>query len=1314
MKAKIKRGQWIVKLEKLIQCDKCNSYFTDSISYKKHQEIHEKEIKVETIKHETFSPTKNNSTQHEEKENKVGKKYQEMHYKEIKVELIKHETFSPSKDDLHQDENKESQPRNKLTCGNYDETFDKLHQLQTHYNFNHKDTKLICSKCNKKFPFKSQLEQHSEKCDGETNSISANLHFTKIIGDDSMERFQCKECHRIFKSSKVAYCHFYEVHREKKFKCHLCNKCFPYKFKLNKHTKLCDGIMKTKTFGKSRIKDVEYKEIFDEDGKKLFQCCKCEKVFERSINILHHIYKVHREKKFKCEKCNKMFAFKSNMERHIQICDGILRIRKANGSMKSRIKDVEYKEIFDEDGKKIFQCCKCEKVFEKSVLVLHHIYKIHRDKKFKCDKCNKMFAFKSDMERHAQKCDGTFRVRITNGICNRSKEVNYKIVLENESKSFQCNLCKEKFSSRTKFYVHFRNHMEKKYKCEKCTKMFVYKSLQENHTKICNGIMTTKTFTKGQLKDVEYKETFDENGKKHFQCCKCEKVFEKSVLALHHIYKVHREKKFKCDKCNKMFTFKSDMNRHIQACDGMSRIRKANGKMKRKKITKDKIKNVEYKEIFVENGKKLFQCCKCVKVFKKMVNVIQHIYMIHREKKFKCVKCSKLFAFKAHMKRHVQKCDGIFKSRTRIGSVIYTEISVDGVKKYQCTKCQNVYENKESIYPHFQMKHREKKYKAINDIDGNKKFQCLDCGIECFSIKSILKHIYCVHREKKHKCDKCDKSFIYPSKLKIHLKSCSGLKEPKKTLKNDTYKVEVDNEGKKVFHCLKCEKVFDEMVNVSKHIYKIHREKKFKCDKCSKMFAFKSKLKIHVKKCDEILRIQKVNGIFTKGKIKDVEYREIHSENGKKVFQCNKCEKIFGKIGNVVQHIYLLHKEKKHKCDKCNKMFAFKSNLRKHVQKCDGILRVRKAYSKEANYKMIVSKEGNIFQCKKCEEIFSERMKFHVHFRIHLEKEFKCDKCSGLFLYKSLLEKHIKICDGIFRVRSGKNSRTGKYEIIENDEGKQFQCINCKEMFENRNDLYVHYRIHMEKKFKCEKCSRMFIYKSFQENHSKMCNVSVETRDVNPTFKVFIDWDGKKKYQCDFCDKSYESLDNFNEHSCENHYSQKKSIRNKLKDVKYKEISDKDGNKKFQCLDCGKECMSTKSIGDHIFHFHRKKIHKCDICYKSFTSHSKLLNHLENCSGPNVADTIKPIEEKINTPKVKDESMLPMLLESNSAEKEIDNEVCNTSIKEQEHLKTEFKTDFIKTDGNNQDLDEGDPLQIVAEDSVDSINDNKELSILGI
>ena len=65
MITQVKRGQWIVKLEKLMQCDKCSSYFVNPISYKIHQEIHEKEIKVEI-----FSPPQDNLLQGEIKENK--------------------------------------------------------------------------------------------------------------------------------------------------------------------------------------------------------------------------------------------------------------------------------------------------------------------------------------------------------------------------------------------------------------------------------------------------------------------------------------------------------------------------------------------------------------------------------------------------------------------------------------------------------------------------------------------------------------------------------------------------------------------------------------------------------------------------------------------------------------------------------------------------------------------------------------------------------------------------------------------------------------------------------------------------------------------------------------------------------------------------------------------------------------------------------------------------------------------------------------------------------------------------------------------
>ena len=128
------------------------------------------------------------------------------------------------------------------------------------------------------------------------------------------------------------------------------------------------------------------------------------------------------------------------------------------------------------------------------------------------------------------------------------------------------------------------------------------------------------------MKKISLDLFFNENGKKKFQCCQCEKVFEKSILILHHIYKFHREKKFECDKCNKKFAFKGDMERHVQKCD---------------------------------------------RIFKS------------KTRKLKCEKCGKTFALKSKLELHLNNCDGTYQSK--IGSDIYTVMNVDEVKKYKCS-----------------------------------------------------------------------------------------------------------------------------------------------------------------------------------------------------------------------------------------------------------------------------------------------------------------------------------------------------------------------------------------------------------------------------------------------------------------------------------------------------------------------------------------------------------------------------------------------------------------------------------------------------
>ena len=61
----------------------------------------------------------------------------------------------------------------------------------------------------------------------------------------------------------------------------------------------------------------------------------------------------------------------------------------------------------------------------------------------------------------------------------------------------------------------------------------------------------------------------------------------------------------------------------------------------------------------------------------------------------------------------------------------------------------------------------------------------------------------------------------------------------------------------------------------------------------------------------------------------------------------------------------------------------------------------------------------------------------------------------------------------------------------------------------------------------------------------KKCFGSVKTRNAKPTYKIFIDWDAKKKYLCDLCDKHYENLENFHQHFFADHKSKNTSKNSK-------------------------------------------------------------------------------------------------------------------------------------------------------------------------
>ena len=249
--------------------------------------------------------------------------------------------------------------------------------------------------------------------------------------------------------------------------------------------------------------EVICKEIFNENGEKVFQCKECSNTYT-NINSLHkHFTHVHKEKRFKCSKCETMFPIKSILRKHFKTCSGITREITAMNKMK----DVAYRAVLKENGEKEFKCTKCENSYKNQNSIRQHIHVVHGDKKFKCENCIKMFAFKSDLKSHAMKCKGIGTQNHTRINIFEMFEETYK---GDGKKKFKCVKCENVYENEKAAGVHFHSqHREKKFKCDKCSKMLPIKSRLRKHLKTCNGVYKKereRNTTMNKMKDVSYKE----------------------------------------------------------------------------------------------------------------------------------------------------------------------------------------------------------------------------------------------------------------------------------------------------------------------------------------------------------------------------------------------------------------------------------------------------------------------------------------------------------------------------------------------------------------------------------------------------------------------------------------------------------------------------------------------------------------------------------------------------------------------------------------------------------------------------------------
>ncbi|PKU45547.1 zinc finger and btb domain-containing protein 41 [Limosa lapponica baueri] len=332
--------------------------------------------------------------------------------------------------------------------------------------------------------------------------------------------------------------------------------------------------------------------IIQSSSKKLLQCPKCDKKFDRigkyeshtrvhtgekpfECDICHQRYStksnltVHRKKhssdtdfhkkEHKCPYCNKLHASKKTLAKHVkrfhpENVQEFLSIKKTKSegwkcdickkSFTRRPHLEEHMILHSQD--KPFKCTYCEEHFKSRFARLKHQEKFHLGP-FPCDICGRQFNDTGNLKRHIECTHGGKR-KWTCFICGKSVRerttLKEHLRIHSGEKPHLCSICGQSFRHGSSYRLHLRvHHDDKRYECEECGKTFIRHDHLTKHKKI-------------------------HSGEKPYKCQICNQSFRiKKTLTKHMV--IHSDARpFNCQHCNATFKRKDKLKYHIDHVHG--------------------------------------------------------------------------------------------------------------------------------------------------------------------------------------------------------------------------------------------------------------------------------------------------------------------------------------------------------------------------------------------------------------------------------------------------------------------------------------------------------------------------------------------------------------------------------------------------------------------------------------------------------------------------------------------------------------------------------------------------------------------------
>ncbi|CAG9861107.1 unnamed protein product [Phyllotreta striolata] len=293
-------------------------------------------------------------------------------------------------------------------------------------------------------------------------------------------------------------------------------------------------------------------------------------------------------------------------------------------------------------------------------------------------------------------------------------------------------------------------------------------------------------------------------------------------------------------------------------------------------------------------------------------------------------------------------------------------------------------------------------------------------------------------------------------------------------------------------------------------------------------------------------------------------------------------------------------------------------------------------YGSDSEEEKFKTKDGQqYFICFHCNDRHTSKEELIEHIQnmhhneqkdLRYKRKTMCPQCGRRFAKESSIKEHLEVCDGIRRHRKVKT---------------QHQCHTCQKFYSTMKILKAHQKTCDESNVKktdyqCPKCFIFYKNAKRLENHAKqgckkegkepfyLCkrcegifNSVIDLKDHLLKIHNVVD------YQCEKCDKIFETNDEYNTHKHNEH--KKVSVKRTftcqvcstefdlLKDLTDHCINahslDEKSIRPYSCELCQKRFRSSTNLVNHKLYHEGNRTHICSMCGKSFITKSDLINH---------------------------------------------------------------------------------------------------------